>query len=121
MASVSSVQAASIRFNEATSKASKPSRSMLDRYSELKAQQKELRAELSLLEKESEALSQSLQAYTEEKGGSVLCCDYALRIEDGDVRPKWKEEYIAALGPSAALSVVQRTPASKKLTVLRIK
>lgn len=84
----------------------------------LRSDRERLKAELEQINSMLEPLENDAIAYIENGGTPIL--DYFMSIEVSTrVIPKWKQEYIDALGETAAKAVQDRTPPTtyKKLII----
>lgn len=88
---------------------------------ELDQRRKALDRESSSIKKQQDLITDAVKAAlaaddrTEVKRG-----DYRAELRDGQICPKWKEEFVRVAGAEAASEIQASTPPTKKLSVFRI-
>jgi hypothetical protein len=82
------------------------------------AKRKLLAKHAAAAEKEANLLREQIAEWLTRKGKkSVRRGPFAVSFVPGPVNPKWKDEFIKALGEDAAIQVIESTEPSKRLIV----
>lgn len=97
----------------------KPTKEQLARYCELKAKNQGLDRESRALESELHALHEAIVEHmTEVETKACKIHGFHLVLLPGQVRPKWKDEFIRVAGVPAATLVEETTERGEQLQVL---
>src|SRR5690606_34982021 len=99
-----------------------PTAEEIQEYLELEEQRKALAREADAIAKQTSETRERILAFVKEKAGkrkskSITHEGFLLAIVNGKRNVKWKDAFIAALGPEAAAEVQENTPASEVLEV----
>lgn len=91
---------------------------LLRDYIAAESKRKLLSQQAEAADKEAKLLAEKIVDWLKSKGkSSARKGAFNVALVDGNTYPKWKDEFIKALGEDAATEIINKTPASVRLIV----